>query len=229
VTLNKDCFHKVQGDLGKCDRFALVAAVSVLRSFRSPMLLFKIMIRQKRGENFNDFSLVVKNVIRGTRIMFAKKTDEELKRLRKQNKAKPHITDMYYHDIYGNLERTFYAFMIDKLPQARDMWDSNNDKRKKSLIQASYTYFFINTMVGVGSKNDEKIERVHIRFAIIPMEQYVPEPEIILIYPNYISKVIGEVASRRETESGRRYGIQGKGSGGITSSSFQLRNQSGFS
>jgi len=159
-------------------------------------------------------------------MMYAKKRDEELKRLCKDKKKTLHeldITDWYYHNIYGNLERTFYAFMIDNLPQMPDMWDSNSDKRTKSLIKADdYTYFFINTMVGVGSKNDEKVERVHIRFAMIPMDRDIPEPEIILIYPNYLSKVIGEIASHKEIESERQYGIGGKGSGGFTSSSFQL-------
>lgn len=165
--------------------------------------------------------------------MYTKLSDEELKKLANKKKTKIEnlsTTDKYYKNLYGNLERTFYAFMINELPQMPDMWDSNNNKRTKSLFKADYTYFIINTMVGVGSSagskkgstDYEKIEKVHIRFALMPMAEDIPEPEIILIYPNYVSKIVGEIDSRKDTESGRRYGLTGRGTGGFTSSNFQL-------
>ena len=46
-------------------------------------------------------------------------------------------------------------------------------------------------------------------------------PEIISIYPSYVSKTVGEVSIKRNTESQIGYGIRGNAGGGVNLSNAQ--------
>jgi len=117
--------------------------------------------------------------------------------------------------LYGNLERTFYAFKMNQTPPGlADMWNPNN-KTTKPFVSSGFTYFILNTMVGIGAKK-EKVRRVHIRFALIPMDMEVPRPEVVSIYPNYISRVVGVINSVENIERQKQYGLKGKSSAGIS-------------
>ena len=103
--------------------------------------------------------------------------------------------------IYGNLEHVFYAYKIhpEELPNIKDMYNIYNFDTypKKTRIKQrpkddKFDYFIINTMVGVGSKNKQKIRRVHVRFTIWPINTDIPEVEVLQIYPNYISRTIAK-------------------------------------
>ncbi len=102
-------------------------------------------------------------------------------------------------NVYGSIEHTFYAYRIYELPYLQDMYYTYNKselrKRKIIPLDPESKYFIMNTMVGVGSKNNQKISRVHIRFAIWAIDKCIPEVEIIQIYPNYISKTIGQITN----------------------------------
>ncbi len=125
--------------------------------------------------------------------------------------------------LYGNLERRFYAYKIKAPPQMLDMWDANNKRTKPLMASDYFDYYILNTMVGIGSKNDQEIiQRVHIRFAIWPIKEGYIAPEIVLIYPSYVSKTVGEVFINKNTESQSGYGLGGKATGSFTVPNLQL-------
>jgi hypothetical protein len=103
-------------------------------------------------------------------------------------------------NVYGSIEHTFYAFEDNSPIKVPDFW--NPEKEENTLpIWEGYTYFTLNTMVGVGAKGRNNIKNVHIRFTILSMNKKVPEAEVVSIYPNNISKKIGEVKQMRKIES----------------------------
>jgi hypothetical protein len=123
---------------------------------------------------------------------------------------------------YGFIERKFYAFWMKESPEMLDMWDSENRRTKYLLNYDYFDYYIINTMVGIGSKIDEEtIKRIHIRFTIWPIMKKYMLPEIISIYPSYVSKTVGEVSIKRNTESQIGYGIRGNAGGGVNLSNAQ--------
>ena len=103
-------------------------------------------------------------------------------------------------NVYGSIEHTFYANKDNSSIKVIDFWDS---EKKETLIPiaAGYTYFTLNTMVGVGAKGRNNIKSVHIRFVILSMNKETSEAEVVSIYPDNISKKIGEVKEMRKIES----------------------------
>ena len=72
------------------------------------------------------------------------------------------------------------------------MWKKDKPETKISSPK-DCTYFSLNTMVGVGAKGQNNIKSVHIRFVLIPMNDALPEPEVVSIVPTNISRTVGGI------------------------------------
>lgn len=116
--------------------------------------------------------------------------------------------------VYGSIEHTFYAFKIDEHPSIPDMWKTDKPKTK-ILSPEDYTYFSLNTMVGVGAKGQNNIKSVHIRFVLIPMNESLPEPEVVSIVPTNISRTVGEIKEMQRYQNERSGGGGVKVGGGL--------------
>jgi hypothetical protein len=118
--------------------------------------------------------------------------------------------------VYGSIEHIFYAFRIDEPPLIHDMWEK--DKPKMNIRSPkNYTYFSLNTMVGVGAKGKNNIKSVHIRFVLLPMRHCLSEPEVVSIKPTNISRTVGEIKEMQRYENERSAGGGVKASGGYGS------------
>lgn len=103
---------------------------------------------------------------------------------------------------YGNIQQTFYAKpanLMDLLKPKPTIWSKNkdnieNEEEEKIEIVGpeNYSYFVINTAVGVGAKGQNNIKRVHIRFRLISMNKEYKDPEVVFIYPHSVSESVGE-------------------------------------
>ena len=97
--------------------------------------------------------------------------------------------------LYGNIEHTFYGELLESPPVKPNVW-SEIKSGEKCLRLKNYSYFVINTTVGVGHKGKRnEIDRVHIRYHLIPMKDNLHEPEVVSIYPNTISQTVGEITA----------------------------------
>jgi hypothetical protein len=116
--------------------------------------------------------------------------------------------------VYGSIEHIFYAFKIDKPPLIPDMWKKDKPEME-ILTPKGYTYFSLNTMVGVGAKGQNNIKSVHIRFVLIPMNESLPEPEVVSIVPTNISRTVGEIKEMQKYQNERRVSGGVKAGGGL--------------
>ena len=92
-------------------------------------------------------------------------------------------------------------------PVKPNVW-SEIKSGEKCLRLKNYSYFVINTAVGVGHKGKRnEIDRVHIRYHLIPMDDNLQEPEVVSIYPNTISQTVGEITASQMIM--RQLGAQG--------------------
>ena len=78
--------------------------------------------------------------------------------------------------VYGSIEHVFHAFKIKEPFKFRDIYYYYTDKKlnrlKKNILNPPDSeYYLLSTSVGIGSKDKEKIKRVHIRFAILPLNR----------------------------------------------------------
>src|SRR4051794_3981557 len=94
--------------------------------------------------------------------------------------------------VYGSIEHIFYAFKTDEPQMIPDMWDKGKPLMQISSPEGS-TYFSLDTMVGVVAKGQNNIRSVHIRFVLMPMQEHLPEPEVVSITPTNISRTVGEI------------------------------------
>jgi len=136
----------------------------------------------------------------------------------KASKVKETLGRGWNPSVYGNIQQTFYAMLIDsnpsnlKWPSSLE-WPSNPDIWSKELRQEKvigpkeYSYFIIKTAVGVGAKGKNDIKRVHIRFRLIPMRKTISDPEVISIYPHSMSQLAGQRKVIKRIE--KRLGIGG--------------------
>lgn len=100
---------------------------------------------------------------------------------------------------YGNIQQTFYAKPTDPPKTRPSIWSKNKDEpeddeeEKIDIVGPDdYSYFVINTAVGVGAKGQNNIKRVHIRFRLISMHDNDKDPEVVSIYPHSMSESVGE-------------------------------------
>ena len=98
--------------------------------------------------------------------------------------------------VYGHVPHIFYAGLTDPPLTRPNIWSEKKEEEEKEKIEIvgpkDYRYFVINTAVGVGAKGRNNIKSVHIRFRLIPMNEKIDEPEVVLIYPHSISEPAGQ-------------------------------------
>jgi hypothetical protein len=113
----------------------------------------------------------------GERDVYPKRTLKEILLF-----EKPHV--------YDTIEHTFYAVHMIVPPSIPKL----SDIVIPTLLDIGdkdFTYFAITTSVGVGAKGQHNLNNVHIRFILMPMDNNIPEPEVILILPTNKSRIVG--------------------------------------
>lgn len=103
---------------------------------------------------------------------------------------------------YGSIEHVFYAFRRNEPPKIADMWyESESQSYRLDMAPRNCMYFTLDTMVGVGAKGLDNIKSVHIRFALLNVDENIPEPEVVAIRPTNISIPVGESHYTEEEKS----------------------------
>lgn len=109
--------------------------------------------------------------------------------------------------VYGNIDHIFYGKLInqEERPELIDIWTPEKNKlidTDRKIIDGiniprikgpeDYSYFVINTSVGIGVKGQNEIKRVHIRFRLISMHENILDPVVVSIYPRSMSEIVGK-------------------------------------
>jgi hypothetical protein len=117
-----------------------------------------------------------------------------------------------YERIYCTIENIFYAYKIDEVNVQSKEPDEVNVQSKEPALKIDttrFTYFSIITRVGVGTKGNSNIKKLHVRLRIFPISKTFLEPEIVLISPTDQLRKVGLVQGYQETDTGSNIGASG--------------------